>query len=95
VEEWSHDRAARPVTPKHIEESQQQWRDSNYIFHPPSSTFSHFDYEVHWISLKALFLHIELGGCNVGAYKATVLHHSNHKLAMILSWLLCSLVCRS
>jgi hypothetical protein len=24
VEEWSHDRAARPVTPKHIEESQQQ-----------------------------------------------------------------------
>jgi len=55
VEEWSHDRAARPVTPKNIEKWQQQWHDSNNIFHPPSSTFSRFVYEVHWISLKAFF----------------------------------------
>jgi nitrate reductase cytochrome c-type subunit len=94
-EEWSHDRSARPVTPKNIEKWQQQWHGSNYIFHPPSITFSRFVYEVHWISLKALLLHIELGGSNVGAHKASVLHYSNHKLAMIKSWLLCSLVCRS
>jgi len=95
VEEWSPDRAARPVTPKNTEKRQQQWHDSNYIFHPPSSTLSRSVYEVHWISLKALPLHIEVGGSNVGAHKVSVLHYSNHKLAMIRSWRLCSLVCIS